>query len=81
MDVDKPYIPVSCAIHSEYELLIMRREKIQLNWLDNNGKSYTENILPVDLKVQSGAEFLIAKNESNQQHQVRLDMIQYYKRL
>lgn len=75
----KPYIPVSCATHSEYELLIMHREEVQLHWQDENGVLHSEKLLPTDLKVKSGEEFLIAINNSGQQYQVRLDQIQQYK--
>lgn len=81
MNSEKPYIPVSCAIHSQYELLIMHQEKFQLDWQDDNGALHSEKLKPIDLKVESGEEFLIAENNTGQQYQIRLDLIQHYQKI
>ena len=78
MDKDKSYTPVSCATHSEYELLIMHNDNIQLRWYDKNGLNHLAVVTAKDLQTKAGEEFLIIENNNGEQHQVRLDHIQDY---
>lgn len=76
MSKNEPYKPVSCATHSEYELLIMHREIIRLRWLDNNGINDLSMVTAKDLQTKAGEEFLIIEDNHGKQYQVRLDRIQ-----
>lgn len=69
------YTPVSCAVHSEYELVIMRGLSLRIRWRPANGLELTETLKPYDLVTRDGAEFLLALNENNQDIKIRLDKI------
>lgn len=79
MSKDKPYVPVSCAFHSEFELLAMHNSRIRMQWRDENGTEHTAMVKPNDLQTRSGEEFLLVTDENNRQHKIRLDRIISYK--
>ena len=69
------YQPISCELHSQYELAIMHKNKLALTWLDD-GKSISDtNITPVDVKTKNKAEYLIAKTSGQNELIIRLDQI------
>ena len=73
---DIPYQPISCEIHSEYELAIMHKNKISLTWR-KDGEVVTEtNVIPVDVETKNKAEYLVVKtSEQNKVFSIRLDYI------
>lgn len=81
MSNGKPYIPVSCDMHSQFELLIMHNSSIKLDWQDENGQSFSQPVNPKDLQTKSGEEFLIVVKDNNEQLKIRLDRIQSFKEL
>lgn len=69
------YQPISCDLHSQYELAIMHKSKLKLSWI-SEGKAVTEtNILPLDVKTKNKAEYLIAVTPGNKNICIRLDHI------
>lgn len=52
------YHPIECGLHSEYELAIMRGQRVRLSWSDEAGENYTEVLIPLDLIARQGEEFL-----------------------
>jgi Rho-binding antiterminator len=69
------YKPVSCDLHSQYELAIMHKNKLYLSWL-TNGETITEsNISPLDVQTKNHAEYLIAVTAANKNIYIRLDHI------
>lgn len=68
------YTPISCALHSEYELAIMHKKRLRLRWQDGD-QMHNLDITPVDLTTRDNAEFLLGKNESGQPVEIRLDKI------
>jgi Rho-binding antiterminator len=69
------YQPISCELHSQYELAIMHKNKLYLSWL-KDGEVVTEtNVTPVDVQTKNKAEFLIAKTASQNGLCLRLDHI------
>ena len=78
---DEAYIPVSCDIHSQFELLIMHNSSIQLDWQDENDKIFSEIVKPKDVQTKSGEEFLLVLNKHNETLKIRLDRIRFYKEL
>jgi Rho-binding antiterminator len=70
-----PYKPIACALHDEFEIAIMHRQKLRITWLDDSGCSHDSLVLPVDTRVDSGEEFLIAEEEGGKQLTIRLDRI------
>ena len=71
----KPYKPIACVLHDEYEIAIMHRKQLRIQWLDDNNESHTESVLPKDILVKSGEEFLIAESGDNGERCIRLDRI------
>ena len=68
------YVPISCDLHSEHELAILRRQWLRLVWADNN-VIHDEVVLPLDLQAASGEEFLVCRTKGNVTQNIRLDRI------
>ena len=71
----KPYKPIACALHDEYEIAIMQKKYILLKWLDNSGEYHKVNVLPKDIRVRNREEFLIAVTPDKEELCIRLDEI------
>jgi Rho-binding antiterminator len=71
----EPYIPITCDLHSEYELAIMHRRSMLLTWQDENSEVHTAALLAVDMRTRDKQEFLIARDNKNVTHEIRLDKI------
>lgn len=72
---DNTYQPISCDLHSQYELAIMHKNKLQLSWL-SEGELVTEtNISPLDIQTKNRAEYLIAVTADSKNLCIRLDHI------
>ncbi len=69
------YKPVSCDLHSQYELAIMHKNKLQLSWLSNGETISESNISPLDIQAKNKAEYLIAVTTTNKNLRIRLDHI------
>jgi transcriptional antiterminator Rof (Rho-off) len=72
--VKKPYQPIACALHDEYEIAIMHKNHLDIRWTDNDG-SHTARVLPIDIRVKDGEEFLIAVSSANRTYCIRLDRL------
>lgn len=71
---DHSYIPVSCDLHSQYELAIMHKNKLKLTYKDNS--TLLKGVfLPLDVITKDKAEYLIAMTSENKKIQLRLDYI------
>lgn len=73
--MDKDYRPIACALHDEYEIAIMQKKKLNLEWVNSNGSKRRSIVLPLDLSVESGEEFLVAETDASNKIKVRLDKI------
>ncbi len=71
---NKPYQPIACALHDEYEIAIMHKKQLKIRWSDNN-EDHTARVLPQDILVKDGQEFLMAESEDKKQYCIRLDRI------
>jgi Rho-binding antiterminator len=69
------YIPISCELYSEYELVIIRRRTLRVRWKDRYGMDRVETLKPTDLRTRRHAEFMIARNHLGQRRVLRLDRI------
>lgn len=78
-DREKPYQPVTCAVHSEYELAIMQRRPLHAVWRDANQLEHIARLLPLDLKTEQHAEFLYAQDSEGHRLKIRLDYIKQYR--
>jgi len=73
---DIPYQPISCELHSEYELAIMHKNKLCLTWRKDGEIVTEENIIPVDVQTKNKAEYLVVKRpEQTELFSIRLDYI------
>jgi len=73
--MNKPYQPIACALHDKYEVAIMFNRPIKIKWMDDKGDHHTEKVLPKDILVKNGEEFLIASLHDHGQLCIRLDRI------
>jgi len=69
------YKPVSCEVHSEYELTIMRGQQLQITWQVQPDNLITEILKPYDLITSEGSEFLLVQSASGEDKKIRLDKI------
>lgn len=75
VNTDIPYQPVSCDLHSQYELAIMHKNTLCLTW-DEAGELVTKTgIIPIDVQTKNKAEFLLAKTRDQDELIIRLDKI------
>lgn len=73
--LDTPYKPISCDLHSQYELAIMHKSQLCLTWIENNEPVTKSGLTPVDVQTKNKAEFLIAKTPGQDELVIRLDKI------
>ncbi|MBF0257151.1 MAG: transcriptional antiterminator, Rof [Gammaproteobacteria bacterium] len=71
MPLEPAYRPVSCALHSELELAIMRQTRLRLSTAKGEISGR-----PLDLLIREGAEYLLLQDDHGQEHSLRLDQIQ-----
>lgn len=69
------YRPIPCGDHSLLELAAMRRQRLRIHWRDDNGQSHEQALLPIDLVVKDGAEYLLARDAGGTEQRIRLDRI------
>ncbi len=72
--MNNTYVPIACSLHDEYEIAIMQKNKFNIRWLDDGGQHSAE-VLPKDILVKDGQEFLIAEAQDNKTLCIRLDKI------
>ena len=72
------YIPIECGLHSEYELAIMHKRKVNLIWLNANNEEQSEIVEPVDIFSKNKQEFLKIRTAENNTHKIRLDKIKTF---
>ena len=73
---DIPYQPVSCELHSQYELAIMHKSRLFLIWRKDGEVVTEKNLIPVDVQTKNKAEYLVLKRtEQNKLLFIRLDYI------
>jgi len=68
------YRPVSCGLHSEYELLAMRRTPVTVQYRDDSGAERHFRGKVVDLFTRDGGEFMVLEGETGRV-EIRLDRI------
>lgn len=69
------YQPIACSLHDEYEIAIMQKKTLELQWFDENGVGNSGEVLPVDIRVQDKQEFLVVQTKGNKTVTIRLDRI------
>ena len=51
--MSKQYKPIACSLHDTYEVAIMQKKHLNIKWLDDNGESHTDKVLPKDILVKN----------------------------
>ncbi|RTZ71934.1 MAG: transcriptional antiterminator, Rof [Gammaproteobacteria bacterium] len=69
------YQPISCDLHSEYELLAMHRKPVTVQYLDDQGAEQHFQGIIKDLVTRDGAEYMQLEGEDGTL-EVRLDRIE-----
>ncbi len=72
---DKYYIPISCDLHSQYELAIMHNKSLLLNWQDEDKLSHEAKVTPLDVITCNRAEYLKVLDSEGKENLIRLDRI------
>ena len=72
------YVPIDCAVHSEYELAIMHRQRLRLTWQGDAGIIHIRFVTPTDLRTLNHEEFMDVTDEQGDSHSIRLDRIQHH---
>jgi Rho-binding antiterminator len=73
--MNKPYQPISCALYSQFELSILRGERLRLAWRRGGGLTCMETVRPLDLRTRRHAEYLILRRSDGRRRFLRLDRI------
>ncbi|VAW53160.1 hypothetical protein MNBD_GAMMA05-1710 [hydrothermal vent metagenome] len=73
--MNKPYQPILCALHDEFEIAIMHKKTLDIQYLDNSGSSFRDTVLPLDLLVKNKEEYLLVKVSGGEELNIRLDKI------
>lgn len=70
------YMPVSCELHSSFELWIMHQMPLNMIWCDMDGIAHAGLVHAIDVRAELGEEFLYFKQVNSDETQcVRLDRI------
>lgn len=69
------YIPIACSLHDEYEIAIMHRKHLDIEWLDDDDELHAAKVLATDVLVKDKQEFLIADTQDGKALCIRLDKI------
>ena len=69
------YRAISCDLHSQYELMIMRRQRLRVSGRSDRGEERDLEVLPLDLISRAGEEFLLVETEGGERLEFRLDRL------
>jgi len=69
------YRIIDCDLHDLYEIWILHRRRLLLNWVDEDGVARLELLLPKDLETVPDGEFLVASDTYGARLRIRLDRI------
>ncbi len=72
---DQNYTPISCELHSQYELAIMHKNSLLLQWQDENSLSHEAKVTPLDVITRNRAEYLKVLDSEGKENLIRLDRI------
>jgi transcriptional antiterminator Rof (Rho-off) len=66
-----PYVPIPCVAHERLEFAVLKRHRLVLECRDLGRLAG----IPVDVYTQHEAEWLVLRDETGQDHTLRLDDI------
>lgn len=74
--MEHAYRPVPCAFHERLEFAVLRRQRLQLVFVDEHGE-HSHGVLPLDVYTRDGAEWLSFSEGGEAPRQIRLDHIRF----
>jgi Rho-binding antiterminator len=69
------YTPIDCGLYSQFELAVMRGDRLRICWRKRSGETHIETLRPRDLQTRNHEEFLIAEDRFGRRRALRLDYI------
>jgi Rho-binding antiterminator len=69
------YVPIPCIEHERLEFAVLRRQKLDLRWLDEAGEARHSIVLPTDVATRDQAEWLTYRDSTSGTGVLRLDRI------
>jgi len=69
------YRPISCDLHSQYELLAMRQARVSLDALLPAGAVQGLMCRVLDVRTRNGAEYLELQSAAGERFSCRLDRV------
>lgn len=73
------YVPIACVEHERLEFAVLRRQRLRLDFINEQGMTETRVILPTDVGTREGAEWLNFRTEAGEEKVIRLDRIVAFK--
>jgi len=73
--MSESYQPILCSLHDEYEIAIMHKKTLDIQYIDDSGMSLRDTVLPIDLLVKNKEEYLLVKASDGKELSIRLDKI------
>ena len=53
---DSDYTPIPCGLYSGYEVAILHRQTLSLQWRDDKGLEHVERVVPILFFLEEQAE-------------------------
>mgnify|MGYP000217939588 CR=1 FL=1 len=72
---DDSYSPIPCGLYSEYEVAILHRTPLKIEWRDEHGATHNSRLIAKDLETRKRYEYLIAEDAGGQRLEISLDQI------
>lgn len=73
-DDTDPYQPIACSLWDQWELAILKKQRLRLSFVDDQGVLQQTEGTPVDLITRHKAEYLIVEIAGKRQ-EIRLDRL------
>ena len=69
------YKPIACGLHDQYQLAVLKKRSLVLEWEDEYGGKLSAVVLPRDVFTRDKAEYLRAIWGHEKEIEIRLDYI------
>ncbi|MEJ2423188.1 MAG: transcriptional antiterminator, Rof [Candidatus Thiodiazotropha sp.] len=74
--IDRPYTPIACGLHENYQYAVMKKAELDLRWRDVKDRIREARVLPVDVFTRDGGEYLQVEAGDGRVYTIRLDCIE-----
>lgn len=72
---EQDYTPIACGLHEQYQLAVLKRAPLDLQWRTQQGASRQARVLLRDVFTRTGAEYLAGETREGEAIEIRLDRI------